>query len=78
MRRINHVESDVYMIVSFVNSYGCLSVQATFNTFFATAPQPHGQYISDKAKRVLGWECQHSPPAMERTAAGKTQYKASL
>lgn len=56
----------------------CISVQATFNTFFATAPQPHGQYVSDKARRVLGWECQHSPVKMERIAAGKTQFKASL
>ena len=33
---------------------------ARFNTFFATAPQPHGQYVSTKAQRLLGTTFQHS------------------
>lgn len=42
-----------------------------FESFFGTAPQPHGQYISDKATRLLGWVCKDNPTALERSLAAK-------
>ena len=45
------------------------NLPARFNTFFATAEQPHGQYHSRKAAELLGWERRDDPTAMELRAA---------
>ncbi len=42
-----------------------------FEVFFGTAPQPHGQYVSDKAQRLLGWVCKDDPTVLERSLAAK-------
>lgn len=45
------------------------ALPSRFETFFGTAPQPHGQYRTDKASTMLGWRCKDSPVELERSLA---------